>query len=355
MARALDDEVDLALALALAPPVQPQRADRCGRGEVRAHRGLDEPPPSLGIGARLFERQTGGRGDQRVVVDLQLRAARPAPRSVARVLVQPRHHPGRIEQIEVVGQRDGVAGVLQRAEHLRVRQHLPRVSASELEQPAQQRRLVHPGKQQHVARDRGLDQRVEQVARPAGRLVDEGRRARIPAVVDVALPGPAEGRMHLGEAPVPQVQHLEAAGEAVAETARDQQRRRPQQHDLQRPACTRILVPEALHVRRPVRDLLHLVDDQDRPFRTSRQRARRVPLRFQPDRRLQARSIRASPAARQADPLEHLLDERGLAHLPGAGDHLQEAARLLQPALERGGLGADEGGSRCRRIASFNE
>jgi hypothetical protein len=68
------------------------------------------------------------------------------------------------EQVEVVRQRRRVAGVLELAQHLGVREHLARVAAAQLEEPPQERRLVHPREQEHVTRDGGLDEGVPDMA-----------------------------------------------------------------------------------------------------------------------------------------------------------------------------------------------
>jgi hypothetical protein len=73
--------------------------------------------------------------------------------------------------------RRGVTRIPELAHHLLVRQDLTRVIASELEQPAQQRRLVDPREQQHVARGRGLDPRVLDVAAPSVLVADQRRGA----------------------------------------------------------------------------------------------------------------------------------------------------------------------------------
>ena len=57
-------------------------------------------------------------------------------------------------------QRGRVARVLKLAKHLAVGKDLSRVAATQIEQAAEQRRLVHTSKQQHIASERGLDQGV---------------------------------------------------------------------------------------------------------------------------------------------------------------------------------------------------
>ena len=58
---------------------------------------------------------------------------------------------------------------------------------------------------------------------------------------------------------------FESARQALREPLLHQERRRPEQDDLERATGARILVPEALHGFRPARDLLRLVQDQDGP------------------------------------------------------------------------------------------
>ena len=100
----------------------------------------------------------------------------------------------------------------------------------------QQRRLVHARQQQHVSRDRRFDQRVEHVAPPAPGLADERRRARVAAEVQVLVQREAEGRAHLRERPVRQAQHLESPGQALGQALLDEERRRAEQHHLERHA-----------------------------------------------------------------------------------------------------------------------
>ena len=115
---------------------------------------------------------------ERGVEHLQLGARAALARRLARVLRQPGEHPGAAQQIQVVRERRRVPRVLELAEHLGVGQHLAGVAAAELEQAPQECRLVHAREQQHVARDRGLDQRIEDVARPA--VAVRRRAARLP-------------------------------------------------------------------------------------------------------------------------------------------------------------------------------
>lgn len=79
-----------------------------------------------------------------------------------------------------MGERGGVAGVLELPQHFRVRQDLSRVAARQLEELAQERRLVHPSEQEHVPGDRCLDQGVEDVPPPSVRLAGKGGPTGVP-------------------------------------------------------------------------------------------------------------------------------------------------------------------------------
>src|SRR5690606_15386991 len=117
-------------------------------------RGLHETPPALPVRPYLFQALAPeGRHESRVQ-HLELRAGGPAACRVSCVLLEPGHEPGTRQQVEVVGERRGVAGVLELTQHLVVGDHLARVAAGELEEPPQERRLVYAREQQHVAGDR---------------------------------------------------------------------------------------------------------------------------------------------------------------------------------------------------------
>ena len=240
-----------------------------------------------------------------------------------------------------MGERRRIAGFLELAQHLVVGEDLPRIRATECEQAAQQRRLVDPGQQQHVAGDGRFHERIEDVARPAGRLPHQRRGAGIGAVEQVSFKGPSERRPHLGEAPVRQMQALEAAGEALGQAAGEQQGRRTERHHLQPPSAPGVLVPQAFDGLRPVGGLLNLVQDEQRALAAGvvGQEPRRVPLLRDPFRAAQGRLVGAGEAMGQAGPLGDLRDQGGLAHLPRPGDDLEEPARLPQTVEQDGGLG----------------
>lgn len=92
-------------------------------------------------------------------------------------------------------QRRGVARILQLPQRLGVGQYPPRIAAGMLEQPPLQGRLFLVGKQQHIARDGGLDQAVGHIAPPALWLAEQhdlertfGVRILVPQVFDCLRP-----------------------------------------------------------------------------------------------------------------------------------------------------------------------
>ena len=135
--------------------------------QVRADRGRDEPDPAAGsawasasvvpavaVTSPVFSASSFGLEPRR-------RRDRPG------VLADPGHHARAAEQLEVVGEGHRVAGIGQGAEHLRVGEHLAGVSAGQAEELAQEGGLLDPVQQQDVARQRRLNERVEDVLLPA--------------------------------------------------------------------------------------------------------------------------------------------------------------------------------------------
>ena len=120
---------------------------------------------------------------------------------------------------------------------------------------------------QDVLPDDGLDDRVLHVRVPPLGIALEGYRAGITAEHEMALEVVAERRLKFSEAPVMDAHDLETSGQALRRTAAQAQRARTEQHD---PQAARIGVPQGLHGLGPVGDLLHLVDDEERPFTEQR-------------------------------------------------------------------------------------
>jgi len=330
------------LAAAFAPVIQFALPRGGGVGQMRPYRRLHQPSPELAVFAGLRVSHFRRRRDQGCVQHLEFGAGRPPPHLLARVFPQAGHQARARQQIQIMGQRGGVARILKLAQHFAVGKNLPGVGAADFKNPAQQRRLVHARQQQHIAREGGLDERVQNVTRPAHRLPDERRRAGVGAVKKILLQRPAERPPHFAETPMRQVQRFKATGEAFAQAALNQQRSGAEQNDFQWPARARVGVPQALDGLGPLRNLLHFVEDQQCAFpaRFVGQRPRRLPLLLQPIAAAQSRFVRAGIAGRQAGSRRDLPDQRSLAHLPRPGDDLDKSARLFQAAGQFSRLGA---------------
>src|SRR5436309_2808181 len=106
------------------------------------------------------------------------------------------------EQIKVMCQRRCIACVLQLPQHFGIRKYLSRITASELKQSSQQGRLVHTRKQEHVARDRGLDQRIQDIPGPAFLVTHERSGPGIAPEENILIEREAERQPHLRERPV---------------------------------------------------------------------------------------------------------------------------------------------------------
>jgi hypothetical protein len=236
-----------------------------------------------------------------------------------------------------VGQGGGVARLLELPEHLRVREDLPGVAAPQLEEPPEERWLVHPRQQEDVAGDGGLDERVADEAGPPLGVPDQGCGPRIAAEKQVLLQREAEGRPHLAEGPVGDVQHLEAARQALCQATLDEKRRRTEQHHLERPLPAGVFVPQSLDRLGPAGCLLHFVEHQDPAFAAKRE-ARRLPLLGNPLRPSQRGLVGTGEDDRHPHPFDGLLHQGGLADLPGPGDDLDESPRLREAAGQERGV-----------------
>ena len=121
MRAALEDEVDLGVAR--APPADGDALGRGGVEQVGADGGFDEAAPGLGGRARI-EATAELAGDEAGVVDLELGARAARTDDLARVLLKAGDEAGAGEELEVMGERRRIAGVVELPEHLRVRELL---------------------------------------------------------------------------------------------------------------------------------------------------------------------------------------------------------------------------------------
>ena len=116
----------------------------------------------------------------------------------------------------------------------------------------------------------------------------------------------------------------------------EQQRGRAEHDDPQRPLRARVLVPEALDDLRPSRDLLHLVEDEQRAAAIGlpREQAGGVPLGLDPRTPTERRFVGTREDVGKARSLDDLAHQRRLAHLPGTSDHLDEPAGFAEAPQE---------------------
>src|SRR6266545_7866784 len=105
---------------------------------MRSHGGLDQPSPELMVYPCLLRREAGQCREQRRVEHRELRARTALAHRVARILRYTGEHASPGEQVEIVGERRGVARVVEPAQHLRVREHLSRIAAAQLEESPEQ-------------------------------------------------------------------------------------------------------------------------------------------------------------------------------------------------------------------------
>ena len=141
----------------------------------------------------------------------------------------------------------------------------------------------------------------------------------------MALEVVAERRLKFSEAPVMDAHDLETSGQALRRTAAQAQRARTEQHD---PQAARIGVPQGLHGLGPVGDLLHLVDDEERPFTEQRGL---LPLLQQPAAIAHPDIIGIGVVARVPAQRHELPDPGGLADLSRSDQDLDERGRLSKP------------------------
>ena len=141
---------------------------------------------------------------------------------IAGKLVQASDHARAFEELEVMGESDGIAGVHELAEHFLIGEDLAGIGAGELEHAPEQGWLVHPGEQQDVAGEGGFDQRVVDVLPPAVGIVRQRSGTGIGSEEQVFFQIPTKGFLHFGEGPVGNWYGFKAACQALGETGLDQ-------------------------------------------------------------------------------------------------------------------------------------
>ena len=205
-------------------------------------------------------------------------------------------------------------------------------------------------------RDRRFDHRILQVTAPAGRVIGEVRGAWVPTEEEIALHLPPEGLLHLGERPVPEMDRLEPAHQALGEAVMHQQRGRTEEHDVQRATRNRVLFPQSLHRFRPTDHLLDLIDDQHGALVRIRvgQEPGGLPLLGEPFVASEGRLVGGGVESGAEEVGGHLAHQRGLPDLARATDELDQAARLRQPGSQGVGMRAPKGGEDITHLSEQN-
>ena len=191
---ARQDEVHLAVPV---PPVVETDFRRARIEQMRADRTLDHMPPEAAVGPRLLERVSGKGRHQRRIEHVELGNRSPAAVRGACVIRKTGNQSRLREEVQIAGERRRVAGVLELADHLGVGEDLPRVQGAELEQPPEQRGLVHTLQREYVQLDVRLHDRVGHICAPAILLANHRSGAGVASEVDIARKVEVECSRHL--------------------------------------------------------------------------------------------------------------------------------------------------------------
>ena len=329
-------EIDLPAALA---PVEQFDARSCSAvDQMRADRRFRQPAPELPVLSRFIRGQTRLCADERRVQYKKLGARRPLADLIRGELLQARQHAGAGQQFQVVGQSRRIAGILKLPDHLLVGKDLSREGAAELEKAPEQRGLVDPRQKQDVAGKGRLDERIDDVARPALPVGNQVGRTGIAAEIDIAVKIPSESLPHFGIGPVGHGNDFKAAGEAFGQSPLNQERRRSQEKNLEGQVVAGVAVPQPFDHLGPAGHLLDLVQHQKRPalaLRLGIQEPSRFPLLLDPCPALKGGLVRGGIMDRYRGIVRNLVHERGLPRLPWPGEDLDEPAWFLHPFDQR--------------------
>ena len=114
---------------------------------MRSDGGFDQASPGIAIGAQGIRTATGLGGHESGVENLELGTRGTLADLVSRKFLQPGDHARSLEELEVMGEGDGVAGIDKLTEHFLIGEDLAGIVTSELEQTPEQGGLVHPSEQ----------------------------------------------------------------------------------------------------------------------------------------------------------------------------------------------------------------
>ena len=137
-----------------------------------------------------------------------------------------------------------------------------------------------------------------------------------------------------------QVQHLEAASQAVGEATTDQQRRGAEDYNAKRGPLRRVLVPESLDRLRPSIDLLDLIEGEHGSPSSGFPAgdAGSIPLLFHPCPPAQRGFVGGSVHHTTATVLQHVTDEGGFTDLTRSCHDLDEMPVFLETTREDTGI-----------------
>ena len=315
--------------------------------EVRPHRAFHDPAPEGTVGADLLEGTLERDRHQGRVEDVQLRTRSAGDVSRAGVARQSGDQPGARQQVEVVGKRRGVPGLLQLAQHLVVGQDLAGILGAQLHQAAHQRGLLYPAECDDIPLDAGRDDGSLDGGTPGFQVADLFRHPRIPAEEKVLFEAETKRRCHLGVGPMAHVNGHEAASETLVQSGQHRPWCRPRHDDSQWAAGTPVPVPLSFRDQRPLVHVLDFIEGQHKsPFTLLGVVPRPVPGVQQPRSpprtadlvplavRVAQDLIYGDVSAGKVHSLEGVVNDRGLPRLTGSGERHDQGLRLAREEVD---------------------
>jgi len=153
---------------------------------------------------------------------------------------------------------------------------------------------------------------------------------------------------------------LETACQALGRPLLEEQRRRSEQDDAERPSGRRVLVPQALDLLGPVRQLLDLVDRENRATAPAFARLlpAQLPLLSEPALRQPARVVSGGVVPGQGAFGKRLSHEGRLADLAWTNHDLRVVTPLGDPFADELGFGTDHlrhGYEQLRIMSKINQ
>ncbi len=129
-----------------------------GIKQVCADGALYQSAPECSICLSFFVGITGVHRHERSIENIKLWAGAPAAVLLTCILLKPCQEAGIRQQIQIMRQSCGIAGILQLSLHFGVRENLSRVVTTKLKGAFKQCRLVHAGHRKDVSLDIWFDE-----------------------------------------------------------------------------------------------------------------------------------------------------------------------------------------------------